>query len=89
MSRQRTLGAALSGELDFFDRAAGLLHSVRDEVENTEWPIEMVFGTDDGITRTESYIFSHREELLKQIDEAVKAIHEASDLYMKILEALP
>jgi len=79
----------MSGELDLFDKAADLLHDLKEEVENSEWPIEMVFGEEDGITRTEAYILNHQDELLKQIDESIAAIHEASRVYLKILEALP
>jgi hypothetical protein len=89
MSTGRMIGASLSGETDMFDKAAGLLLSLKEEVENTEWPIEMVFGVEDGVTRTDSYIFSHQDELMQQIDAAVEAIHEAGQLYLKVLEALP
>jgi hypothetical protein len=89
VTTQHALGAVFSGELDTFDRVLDLLETLRERVTTSEWPIEMVFGPDDGVTQTTGFIFSHKTDLLTQMDEQIAVIKEMAHFYAQMLAALP
>ena len=63
--------------------------ALKEEVSRTEWPIEFVPGSSDGIQETQPYLLDHKEYLLNQLDYYIINLQDAEQFYLKILKDLP
>jgi hypothetical protein len=89
MSIQRVIGVAMTNQTAPIWNVIEEFKALRQEVEQADWPVELVLGESDGITETPPWLIDHKQANLHKLDYYISTLEDAEQFYLQVLKGLP